>query len=126
MPTFELDGYEVINGQAKATGNGAHVHVPKRWRGTNVKIVRTSETEDEIAEKTVVLLRFEGKEDIVDAMTDEKMDEYDISDDQILDESELVMDKEHLPASAMYALGERWSPGIPQPGMEEPETGESC
>ncbi|WP_411716165.1 DUF2080 family transposase-associated protein [Natronomonas sp.] len=27
----------------KATGNGAHVYVPKRWRGADVKVVRTSD-----------------------------------------------------------------------------------
>lgn len=43
MDYHEIDGHEVIDGEVKATGNGAHVLVPKRWRGAEVKIVRTSE-----------------------------------------------------------------------------------
>ncbi len=40
---FEIDGEEVLDGEVKAFGNSAHVTVPKRWRGADVKIVRTSE-----------------------------------------------------------------------------------
>jgi putative transposon-encoded protein len=47
MDRHEIEGHEVIEGTAKATGNGAHVLVPKRWRGADVKIVRTSDPEDE-------------------------------------------------------------------------------
>jgi putative transposon-encoded protein len=43
MDRYEIEGHEVIKGEAKATGNGAHVFVPKDWRGTDVKVVRTSE-----------------------------------------------------------------------------------
>jgi putative transposon-encoded protein len=44
---FEIDGKEVLDGEVKAFGNSAHVTVPKRWRGADVKVVRTSEpTED--------------------------------------------------------------------------------
>lgn len=43
MDRHEIDGHEVIEGEVKATGNGAHVLVPKRWRGADVKVVRTSE-----------------------------------------------------------------------------------
>jgi putative transposon-encoded protein len=40
---FEIDGEEVLDGKVKPFGNSAHVTVPKRWRGANVKVVRTSE-----------------------------------------------------------------------------------
>ena len=40
---FEIDGEEVLDGEVKPFGNSAHVTVPKRWRGANVKVVRTSE-----------------------------------------------------------------------------------
>jgi len=40
---FEIDGKEVLNGEVKPFGNSAHVTVPKRWRGAEVKIIRTSE-----------------------------------------------------------------------------------
>jgi len=46
MDKHEIGGHEVINGTAKATGNGAHVLVPKRWRGADVKIVRTSDPDE--------------------------------------------------------------------------------
>ncbi|ERG96517.1 MAG: hypothetical protein J07HQW2_02997 [Haloquadratum walsbyi J07HQW2] len=42
----ELEGHEVIDGEVTATGNGAHVLVPKRWRGADVKIVRTTESNE--------------------------------------------------------------------------------
>jgi len=44
---FELDGEEVLDGEVKPFGNSAHVTVPKRWRGADVKVVRTSEPEKE-------------------------------------------------------------------------------
>ena len=40
---FEIDGEEVLNGEVKPFGNSGHVTVPKRWRGAEVKVVRTSE-----------------------------------------------------------------------------------
>ncbi|MCL9814874.1 DUF2080 family transposase-associated protein [Natranaeroarchaeum aerophilus] len=40
---YEIEGHEVLEGDVKATGNGAHILVPKDWRGADVKIVRTSE-----------------------------------------------------------------------------------
>ena len=43
MDRHKIEGHEVIEGEVKATGNGAHVLVPKGWRGADVKIVRTSE-----------------------------------------------------------------------------------
>ena len=40
---FIIDGEEVLDGTVKPFGNSAHVTVPKRWRGADVKVVRTSE-----------------------------------------------------------------------------------
>jgi len=40
---FEINGEEVLDGEVKEFGNSAHVTVPKRWRGSDVKVVRTSE-----------------------------------------------------------------------------------
>ena len=42
---FEINGHEVIEGEVKVTGNGAHVLVPKDWLGADVKVVRTSALE---------------------------------------------------------------------------------
>ena len=47
MEQFTINGHEVVDGDVKATGNGAHVYVPKRWRGADVKVVRTSDPDDE-------------------------------------------------------------------------------
>lgn len=50
MGTFELDGEEIINREAKEFGGSAHVTVPKDWRGAAVKVIRVSdpdETQDE-------------------------------------------------------------------------------
>jgi putative transposon-encoded protein len=44
---FKIDGEEVLDSEVKPFGNSAHVTVPKRWRGANVKVVRTSEPEGE-------------------------------------------------------------------------------
>jgi putative transposon-encoded protein len=46
MDKHEIEGHEVIEGEVKATGNGAHVFAPKDWRGADVKIVRTSEPDE--------------------------------------------------------------------------------
>ena len=43
MGQFTVNGYEVVDGDVKATGNGAHVYVPKRWLGEDVKVVRVSD-----------------------------------------------------------------------------------
>ena len=40
---FEINGEEVLDGEVKPFGNSAHITVPKRWRGADVKVVRTSE-----------------------------------------------------------------------------------
>ncbi len=42
----EIEGHEVIDGEVKATGNVAHVLVPKRWRDADVTIVRTTESNE--------------------------------------------------------------------------------
>ena len=42
MDRFEIEGEEVLDGTAKPSGNSAHVIVPKRWRGADVKVVRVS------------------------------------------------------------------------------------
>ena len=47
MGQFEIAGHEVMDRDVKPTGNGAHVYVPKRWRGAGVKVVRTSEPDNE-------------------------------------------------------------------------------
>ncbi len=43
MERFEINGHEVVDGDVRPTGNGAHVYVPRRWLGADVKIVRVSE-----------------------------------------------------------------------------------
>ena len=43
MGQFEIDGHEVMDRDVKPTGNGAHVYVPKRWLGEDVKVVRVSD-----------------------------------------------------------------------------------
>lgn len=40
---FLISGEETIEKEVKPQGNGAHVIVPKRWRGAQVKITRISE-----------------------------------------------------------------------------------
>lgn len=42
---FLIRGEETIEKEAKPQGNGAHVIVPKRWTGAQVKITRISEPE---------------------------------------------------------------------------------
>ena len=46
---FLINGEETIEKEVKPQGNGAHVIVPKRWIGTQVKITRISDpdTDDE-------------------------------------------------------------------------------
>ena len=46
MDRHEIEGHEVIEGEVKQTGNGAHVLVPKDWRGADVKVVRTSDSDE--------------------------------------------------------------------------------
>ncbi|PSQ07340.1 hypothetical protein BRC95_04610 [Halobacteriales archaeon QS_5_68_33] len=43
MGQFEIAGHEVVDRDVKPTGNGAHVYVPKRWLGEDVKVVRVSD-----------------------------------------------------------------------------------
>jgi hypothetical protein len=42
MDEFEITGHELIRRTATEHGNGAHVYVPKEWRGSQLAIVRTS------------------------------------------------------------------------------------
>ena len=43
MDRHEIEGYEVLDRDARAVGNGAHVYVPKSWIGADVKVVRVSD-----------------------------------------------------------------------------------
>ena len=43
MPEFTVEGEEMIEKEAKPTGNTAHVYVPKGWRGSTLKIIRVDE-----------------------------------------------------------------------------------
>jgi transitional endoplasmic reticulum ATPase len=43
MDRFEIAGEEVVDGEAKAFGNGAHVTVPMEWRRASAKVVRTGD-----------------------------------------------------------------------------------
>ncbi|ELY96029.1 DUF2080 family transposase-associated protein [Natrialba taiwanensis] len=47
MDRYEVEGHEVHEADVKPTGNGAHVLVPKRWRGTTVKVVRVTDPNGE-------------------------------------------------------------------------------
>lgn len=38
---FKLMGREAITREVKETGNGAHVMIPREWRGENVTVIRT-------------------------------------------------------------------------------------
>jgi len=44
--TFELEGEEIIDREAKEFGGSAHVTVPKDWRGADVKVIRVSDTDE--------------------------------------------------------------------------------
>ncbi|WP_227357605.1 DUF2080 family transposase-associated protein [Haladaptatus salinisoli] len=50
MERFEINGHEVVDGDVRATGNGAHVYVPRRWLGADVKIVPVSEPDSDSGE----------------------------------------------------------------------------
>jgi len=43
MGTFELEGEEIIDREAKEFGGSAHVTVPKDWRDADVKVIRVSD-----------------------------------------------------------------------------------
>lgn len=43
MDRHEIEGYEVLDRDVRPVGNGAHVLVPKRWIGADVKVVRVSD-----------------------------------------------------------------------------------
>lgn len=46
MGTFELEGEEIIDREAKEFGGSAHVIVPKDWRGADVKVIRVTDPEE--------------------------------------------------------------------------------
>lgn len=43
MPEITIAGEEIRDGEVTEFGNGAHIVVPKRWIGSEVKVVRVSE-----------------------------------------------------------------------------------
>jgi len=43
---MKLKAMKSSMGRSNPTGNGAHVLVPKRWRGADVKVVRTTEPDE--------------------------------------------------------------------------------
>jgi putative transposon-encoded protein len=43
MASFTFDGEEALDREVKPFGNSAHVTIPKRWLGAEVKVVRISE-----------------------------------------------------------------------------------
>jgi len=45
--TEEIKGYEVLERTVKPFGTGAGVHLPRKWIGTVVKVVRTEEIPDD-------------------------------------------------------------------------------
>ena len=47
---FEIAGEDVLDGEVKRFGNSAHVTVPKRWRGADVKVIRTSDSTEQDGE----------------------------------------------------------------------------
>ena len=40
---YTLNGYEELAREASVIGNGAHVLVPRKWAGKNVKVIRMEE-----------------------------------------------------------------------------------
>lgn len=64
---FEITGHEVLSGDVTPHGNGAKVLVPKDWRGESVKVVRTTDGEDDsvdVAPLCVLLLdKLEGTDE---------------------------------------------------------------
>jgi putative transposon-encoded protein len=46
MGQYQITGHEVLDRDVREIGNGAHVLVPKRWIGADVKVVRTSEADE--------------------------------------------------------------------------------
>jgi putative transposon-encoded protein len=47
MDRFDIEGHEVVDADVRATGNGAHVYVPRRWLGAEVKVVRVSKPDSD-------------------------------------------------------------------------------
>jgi len=54
MDKHEIEGDEVIEREVKATGNGAHVYLPKEWLDSTVKIVRIPQEEEEDFEECAI------------------------------------------------------------------------
>lgn len=46
---FLIHGEETIQKEVSPQGNGAHVIVPKRWRGATVKVTRVDEPDSDDA-----------------------------------------------------------------------------
>jgi len=46
MDRHEIEGHEVIEGEGSRPGTAHTFLVPKRWRGADVKIVRTSDPDE--------------------------------------------------------------------------------
>jgi putative transposon-encoded protein len=42
MASFTIDGEEALDREVKPFGNSAHITIPKRWLGAEVKVVRVS------------------------------------------------------------------------------------
>ena len=47
MAEFTVEGEEMIEKEATATGNSAHVYVPKEWQGCTLTIIRVNDLETE-------------------------------------------------------------------------------
>jgi putative transposon-encoded protein len=47
MAEFTTKGEEMIEKEATATGNSAHVYVPKEWAGCTLKIIRVDDVQTE-------------------------------------------------------------------------------
>ena len=47
MASFIIDGEEALDREVKPFGNSAHVTVPKRWLGSEVKVVRVTEPDSD-------------------------------------------------------------------------------
>lgn len=57
MDKYEIEGDEVLEREVKATGNGAHVYLPKEWLDYTVKVVRVPQDEEPELEECAVCNR---------------------------------------------------------------------
>lgn len=53
MDQFDISGYEAHSNTVKPSGNGAHVLVPKDWRGAEATVVRTTDPIDDTPRKAM-------------------------------------------------------------------------